>query len=108
MLSSRSTSSVGKAATTELALAGASHGTSHGRWLLLSPALAHHRRWLRSAGSAFRALGLPKRDGTKLEMDREMFNSFDTSGDGFCDLAELEAGLQPKTRKKIEEKLDAG
>ena len=37
-----------------------------------------------------------------------MFKSFDTNGDGFVDLKELEEGLQPKTRKKIEEKLDAG
>ena len=59
-------------------------------------------------GRAFRALGLPKRDGTKLEMDVAMFKSFDTNGDGFADLAEIEAGLTPKTRKKIEEKLDGG
>ena len=37
-----------------------------------------------------------------------MFKSFDTNGDGTVDLAELEAGLLPKTRRKIEEKLDAG
>ena len=47
---------------------------------------------------AFRALGLPKRDGTKLEMDREMFKSFDTNGDGVCDLEEIEKGLNPKVR----------
>ena len=29
---------------------------------------------------AFRALGLPKRDGSKLEMDINMFKSFDTNG----------------------------
>ena len=57
---------------------------------------------------AFRALGLPKRDGSKLEMDQAMFKSFDTNGDGFVDLKELEAGLHPKTRRKIEEKLDEG
>ena len=45
---------------------------------------------------AFRALGLPKRDGSELEMDREMFNSFDTNGDGVCDLEEIEKGLNPK------------
>ena len=29
---------------------------------------------------AFRAMGLPKRDGSKMEMDKEMFKSFDTNG----------------------------
>ena len=29
---------------------------------------------------AFRALGLKKRDGTKHEVDMEMFKSFDTNG----------------------------
>lgn len=57
---------------------------------------------------AFRALGLKKRDGAKLEMDQAMFASFDTNGDGFCSPQELEANLFEKTRKKIEEKLDAG
>ena len=57
---------------------------------------------------AFRALGLPKRDGDKLQMDQAMFKSFDTNGDGFCSPEELEKNLYPKTRKKIEEKLDAG
>ena len=56
----------------------------------------------------FRALGLPKRDGAKMDVDKEMFKSFDTNGDGFVSLEELEANLKPKTRKKIEEKLDAG
>ena len=31
---------------------------------------------------AFRALGLPKRDGTKMEMDKEMFKKFDVNNDG--------------------------
>jgi Ca2+-binding EF-hand superfamily protein len=57
---------------------------------------------------AFRAFDLPKRDGKKLEMDLAMFKSFDTNGDGFVDVSELEAGLKPKTRKKIEMKLEAG
>merc|ERR1711990_254371 len=57
---------------------------------------------------AFRALGLEKRTGEKMEIDEEMFKSFDTNGDGSVDLAEFEANLKPKTRKKIEEKLDAG
>ena len=30
----------------------------------------------------FRAMGLPKRDGTKMEMDKEMFKSFDVNGEG--------------------------
>jgi len=59
-------------------------------------------------GRAFRALGLKKRTGEKLEMDVAMFKSFDTNGDGVVDLKELDAGLLPKTRRKIEEKLDAG
>jgi len=57
---------------------------------------------------AFRALGLPKRDGSKMEVDQAMFKSFDTNGDGVIDVAEFEANLNPKTRKKIEEKLDGG
>merc|ERR1712166_1200276 len=32
---------------------------------------------------AFRAMGLPKRDGEKMEMDKKMFDSFDSNGDGF-------------------------
>ena len=57
---------------------------------------------------AFRALGLKKRDGEDLQMDQKMFASFDTNGDGFCSPEELEANLFEKTRKKIEDKLDAG
>jgi calcium-binding protein CML len=57
---------------------------------------------------AFRAFGLKKRDGSQLEMDIAMFKSFDSNGDGFVDLKELEAGLKPKTRRKIEQKCDAG
>ena len=57
---------------------------------------------------AFRAIGLEKRSGEKMDVDKAMFKSFDTNGDGFVSLQELEAGLHPKTRKKIEEKLDAG
>jgi len=57
---------------------------------------------------AFRALGLPKRDGSKMEVDQAMFKSFDTNGDGVIDVSEFEANLKPKTRKKIEEMLDGG
>ena len=57
---------------------------------------------------AFRALGLEKRTGEKLEMDEAMFKSFDTNGDGFVDLKEFQDNLLPKTRKKIEMKLEAG
>ena len=49
-----------------------------------------------------------KRDGTKMEMDKEMFKSFDTNGDGQITLTEFEANLLPKTRKKIEMKLEGG
>ena len=31
---------------------------------------------------AFRALGLPKRDGSKMDMDKAMFKSFDVNNDG--------------------------
>ena len=57
---------------------------------------------------AFRALGLPKRDGGKMEVDEAMFKSFDTNGDGFVDLKEFQENLLPKTRKKIEQKLESG
>eukprot|EP00325_Prymnesiales_sp_UTEX-LB-985_P009048 CAMPEP_0174694224 /NCGR_PEP_ID=MMETSP1094-20130205/833_1 /TAXON_ID=156173 /ORGANISM="Chrysochromulina brevifilum, Strain UTEX LB 985" /LENGTH=259 /DNA_ID=CAMNT_0015890381 /DNA_START=58 /DNA_END=833 /DNA_ORIENTATION=+ len=57
---------------------------------------------------AFRAMGLPKRDGEKMEMDKAMFKSFDTDGDGFVDMRELDENLKPKTRKKIEQRLEDG
>jgi calcium-binding protein CML len=57
---------------------------------------------------AFRALGLPKRDGSKMEMDKEMFKSFDTNGDGYVSMEELDANMKPKTRRKIELALEAG
>ena len=57
---------------------------------------------------AFRAMGLPKRDGSKMEVDKAMFDSFDTNGDGFVTLVEFQEGLLPKTRKKIEMKLESG
>jgi len=57
---------------------------------------------------AFRSLGLPKRDGSKMDMDHAMFKSFDVNGDGFVSMEELDAGLKPKTRRKIEMKLEEG
>ena len=57
---------------------------------------------------AFRALGLTKRTGEKMEIDKAMFDSFDTNGDGFVSLVEFQEGLLPKTRKKIVDKLEAG
>merc|ERR1711959_213308 len=41
-------------------------------------------------------------------MDHSIFKSFDINGDGFCDLDEINNGLKPKTRRKIELKLDEG
>ena len=57
---------------------------------------------------AFRAIGLTKRSGAKMEIDQKMFNAFDTNRDGRISVAEFEDNLFPKTRAKIEEKLDAG
>ena len=57
---------------------------------------------------AFRAIGLEKRTGEKMEVDKAMFDSFDTNGDGYVSLVEFQEGLLPKTRKKIEMKLEAG
>merc|ERR1711865_84660 len=57
---------------------------------------------------AFRAFGLPKRDGSKMDMDKAMFKSFDTNGDGLIDMAELDANLKPKTRRKLETIIEAG
>jgi Ca2+-binding EF-hand superfamily protein len=57
---------------------------------------------------AFRALGLKKRSGEKISIDEAMFKSFDTNGDGVVTLQEFEDNLHPKTRAKIEEKLNEG
>ena len=57
---------------------------------------------------AFRAIGLKKRSGAKLEVDQAMFDSFDTNGDGMVSLAEFDANLKPKTRAAIEAKLSEG
>ena len=57
---------------------------------------------------AFRAIGLKKRDGSKMEVDLEMFNSFDTNKDGKVSLAEFEANLKDKTRAKIEAEINGG
>jgi len=63
---------------------------------------------MRELQRAFRALGLKKRSGGKMEVDQAMFNSFDTNRDGFIDVYEFERNLYPETRRKIEEKLDGG
>ena len=57
---------------------------------------------------AFRAIGLQKRKGEEFELDEKTFQSFDTNGDGKVSLAEFDANLHPKTRQKLEEKLNAG
>ena len=57
---------------------------------------------------AFRALGLEKRTGEKMTVDEGMFKAFDSNGDGFVTLAEFEENLLPKTRRKIELKLEGG
>ena len=63
---------------------------------------------MREFQRAFRAMGLPKRDGTKMEADKAMFDSFDTDGDGYISLVEFQENIQPKTRRKIELKLESG
>ena len=95
----------------------------HEKW---ATSLARHAKWdmskvfknfdsdgdgylsMREFQRAFRALGLKKRTGEKMEVDQAMFNSFDTNGDGVVSLKEFEENLYPATRKKIEEKLDSG
>jgi Ca2+-binding EF-hand superfamily protein len=57
---------------------------------------------------AFRALGLKKRSGDKLEMDEAMFKTFDTNGDGVVSLQEFEANCPPAVRALIIEKLEGG
>ena len=37
-----------------------------------------------------------------------MFKSFDTNGDGYVSMEELDANLKPKTRRKIEMALEGG
>merc|ERR1740130_2312333 len=51
---------------------------------------------------------MPKRDGTKMDMDHATFKSFDTNGDGVISMEELDKGLKPKTRRKIELLLEGG
>merc|ERR1719424_874344 len=63
---------------------------------------------IREMQRAFRAIGLKKRDGSKMEVDLEMFNSFDTNKDGKVSLAEFEANLKDKTRAKIEAEINSG
>ena len=63
---------------------------------------------IREMQRAFRAIGLKKRDGTKMEVDLEMFNSFDTNKDGKVSLAEFEANLKDTTRAKIEAEVNGG
>ena len=46
-------------------------------------------RGLREFMRAFRALGLEKRSGGKMQIDEAMFKSFDTNGDGVVSLAEV-------------------
>ena len=95
----------------------------HEKW---ATSLARHAKWdmskvfknfdsdgdgylsMREFQRAFRALGLKKRSGAKMEVDQSMFNSFDTNGDGVVSLKEFEENLYPATRKKIEDKLDSG
>ena len=43
-----------------------------------------------------------------MEMDKAMFKSFDTNGDGLISMEELDANLKPKTRRKIELLLEGG
>ena len=57
---------------------------------------------------AFRAMGLEKRTGEKMEVDKKMFDAFDSNGDGFVSLVEFQQNILPKTRKKIEMKLEGG
>lgn len=51
-------------------------------WLTDLARVRQGKLTMREFQRAFRALGLPKRDGKKMEMDQSMFNSFDTNGDG--------------------------
>merc|ERR1740117_1085574 len=65
--------------------------------------IARHNKYdIKEISRAFRALGMPKRDGSKMEMDHAMFKAFDTNGDGLISMEELDKGLKPKTRRKIE------
>lgn len=57
---------------------------------------------------AFRAIGLPKRSGEKLELDAQMFKQMDTDGNGMIDVIEFENNLPDDVREKLEEKLNGG
>ena len=55
-----------------------------------------------------RSMTIPFPHPLPIPCAQAMFKSFDTNGDGYVSMEELEKNMEPKLRKKIEEKLDAG
>ena len=57
---------------------------------------------------ALRAIGLPRRQGDKANLDEATFRSMDVSGEGRLTPADIEARVPPALRAKIEQRLEAG
>jgi len=63
---------------------------------------------LRELQRGFRAMGFKKRDGTKYEVDKMTFDSFDANKDGVISLEEFEKNMPEALRAKLNEVIAGG